>query len=652
MDISQSSSSTSPPRRSSIPIPKRKSSLHLYIANTISQGQSSRGNSQSPSTSSASSTHEDQQGHPGRLMTMMLEGDTFSPTNSASSSRSATAMGMHSSLYVPRTGSSHSAAAEISTNDYLQLRENHNRLINKCEEMTKRNQNLESTNQLLKKSVGALQADMAVLKKERSDFIDKNRKLKKKLGEIVPTGGDAGSSDDENAEKSGTKSSNAVPIVDGNVSKESEMDSLLNEMEKLKSYLNNVELQLYEANEKISELQESKQQVEETNVKLRTENAELSKIARLMSVNILESIDTSKRLENSYIQVRRERDNLARQNRDSVDSKTGPNEEIQKIRSEMELKRKTFEAQFIEYKSLMEQELSRNTNEQIITLQLEVDRLKQDLAETLNRAERAEEEARDLRSLLRASQLQERQFYSQLDLDKLSLRGGDGDNDSLLSGVSGFAGSTAVLDPIQTVPPPPPPPVPPPPPPPLRFSSAGAAATGTSTVGLSEAITMQKLNHVGMKHANSRQQQATGLDSVIADIKSGRVTLRRRKPNVLNELGDSSPNTDSASSHTSASAAGSSRRSQQSYSQMVAKNPALREMYEILERMKRRNRKSKIIFESDLVLSAAGEDKIASEGVLCGVKQMGTDVSGPAVVDVTDTGRRGVRTVITGVVDV
>lgn len=60
------------------------------------------------------------------------------------------------------------------------------------------------------------------------------------------------------------------------------------------------------------------------------------------------------RLESSYIQVRRERDNLVRQNRDSVDSKTGPNEEIQKMRSEMELKRKTFEAQFIEYVSSCE----------------------------------------------------------------------------------------------------------------------------------------------------------------------------------------------------------------------------------------------------------------------------------------------------------
>ncbi|XP_053699332.1 shootin-1 [Sabethes cyaneus] len=663
MDVSQSSASSSPSRRSSIPIPKRKSSLHLYIANSIGQGQSGPG-SRSPSLSSASSTHEEQHQSNYQLGRLMMECEGFSPSNSASSSRSATAMSMHSSLHVPRSATGHSgthSAAEIGSSDYLQLRENHNRLINKCEEITKHNQNLESTNQLLNKSIGVLQSDVTALRKERTEFIDKNRKLKKKLAEIVPNacGGSSSSDEDEASEKL-TKAPNQREDETSGPSRHTEVDNLLNEMEKLKSYLNNVELQLYEANEKISELQESKQQAEETNEKLRTENAELSKIARLMSVNMLESIDTSKRLENSYIQVRRERDQLARQNRDSVDSKTGPNEEIQKMRSEMELKRKTFEAQFIEYKSLMEQELSRNTNEQIVTLQLEVDRLKQDLAETLTRAERAEQEARELRSLLRASQLQDRQFYSQLDLDKLILRDGDGDNDSLLSGASGLTGSVQVGPPPPA--PPPPPPVPPPPPPPQPPALLPVAGPGGGATGLSEAISMQKLNHVGLKHAQSRQQQATGLDSVIADIKSGRVTLRRRnKPNVLNELqsanvvgGDSSSNcggsnTGKVSSSTGSTSSGD-RRSQQSYSQMAAKNPALREMYEILERMKRRNRKSKVIFESDLVPAPVAHGKSSEEE-----DERGGTVAAVAaapVGDVTDGGRRRRGTVITGVVDV
>lgn len=332
MDVPQSpqpptSPSNSPSRRSSIPIPKRKSSLHLYIANNIGSGSST--------PSSASSTHEDQHHLPA--------GHFSSAANSASSSRSATAMSMHSSLYLPRT----SSADVAPTGEFLQLRENHNQLVNKCEEITRRNQNLESTNQLLKKSVSALQRDIASLQKERIEFVDKNRKLKKKLSEIVPPGGGSCSEDEDAEKRLSSDKSQHSNLEDTKTTKE--MDSLLNEMEKLKSYLNNVELQLYEANEKISELQESKQQFEETNEKLRAENAELSKIARLMSVNILESIDNSKRLESTYIQVRRERDQLVRQNRDSVDSKTGPSEEVQKMRSEMELKRKTFEAQFIEY---------------------------------------------------------------------------------------------------------------------------------------------------------------------------------------------------------------------------------------------------------------------------------------------------------------
>ncbi|KXJ78545.1 hypothetical protein RP20_CCG004292 [Aedes albopictus] len=291
MGISQTSSSTgttSPSRRSSIPVPKRKSSLHLYISNSIV------GPSNSSSPSSASSTHgEDHVNEFGGS-----RADSPSP-HSASSSRSATAMSMHNSLYVPRSSAATaatSAAAEINTNEYLQLRENHNRLINKCEEITKRNQNLEGTNQMLKKSIVALQTEIATLRKERTD---KNRKLKKKLSEIVPSG-EGISSEDEASEKS-SKSDNNSSTVDqpqhsqGPKPREGEMDVALNELEKLKSYVNNVELQLYEANEKISELQESKQQSEETIIKLRAEKDEFSKIARLMSANMQESIDASQR---------------------------------------------------------------------------------------------------------------------------------------------------------------------------------------------------------------------------------------------------------------------------------------------------------------------------------------------------------------------
>lgn len=141
---------------------------------------------------------------------------------------------------------------------------------------------------------------------------------------------------------------------------------------------------------------------------------------------------------------------------------------------------------------------------------------------------------------------------------------------------------------------------------------------------------------------------------MIADIKSGRVTLRRRKPNALKELGgdqdtggsssSTAPsNHDNNASNSNVAYSGKSRRSQQTYSQLAAQNPAMREMYEILERMKRRNRQSKVIVESDLVpfgdVNADGSDEGKSNA--------------DKISDTTDgsSGRR-VRTVITGFVDI
>lgn len=111
------------------------------------------------------------------------------------------------------------------------------------------------------------------------------------------------------------------------------------------------------------------------------------------------------------------------------------------------------------------------------------------------------------------------------------------------------------------------------------------------------------MRHIHVQHLSCPSFfHSSGLDSVIADIKSGRVTLRRRKPNVLKEL-ESNQDTGESSSGSSANitSGSSSRRGEQTYSQKAAQNPALREMYEILERMKRRNRQSKVLAELNLV---------------------------------------------------
>lgn len=96
-----------------------------------------------------------------------------------------------------------------------------------------------------------------------------------------------------------------------------DMQNILGELEKLKSYLNNVELQLYEANEHISDLLEKvkkiwnlksgeeiliisssvkqKQELEVENLSLKSQNAELTNLTKLMQSNMYETLNTSKR---------------------------------------------------------------------------------------------------------------------------------------------------------------------------------------------------------------------------------------------------------------------------------------------------------------------------------------------------------------------
>ncbi|XP_052865785.1 shootin-1 [Anopheles cruzii] len=590
--------SSSPSKRSSIPIPKRKTSLHLYIS-----GGGSSSNSSSNVGSGSASMNED-------------ESTSFTRSMLGS-------FGHSESPLPPVVGGTHPP-------EYVQLKESYNRLTDKCEKLMKRNEQLERTNEQLGQTVKQLSANAESSSRELAEFTEKNRRLRRKLSEIIPstTPGDpssvvdgAESDDDEITPERTALAGGGGPAARKGESagdaKTTEGD-WLNEIEKLKSYQNNVDLQLYEANEKISELLENKQQYEETIEKLRAENTELNKVARLMSRNMLESIDTTKSLGNSLMQVRRERDlvrGMVRQSCDSVDSKTSTNEEIQKIRSEYELQRKTYEAQFIEYKSLMSEEHERKTNDQIVLLELEVERLRELLVDVLGRAERAEEEVRTLRQQITARRFQERSglaivgsnLYaadSSEALDDLSLlcRRCSLSNDR--RSPTGSSLSSAVAPEAPTLPPPPPPP---PPPLPLllapaannlanskhlispRGSAAGIAAGTEPALGLSEAISRQKLNHVAITNVNS-PQPATGLDSVIADIKSGKVTLRRRRPNV-----PAVPDTDDAAGSADASGGDG----QPNYSQLAARNPALKEMYEILERMKRQNRKSKIIVESE-----------------------------------------------------
>lgn len=115
---------------------------------------------------------------------------------------------------------------------------------------------------------------------------------------------------------------NAIKKISDDISKcdivtAETVEQLITEIGKIKTQMNNTELQLYEANEKIAELIENvcvkvtskklkflyfiyinelqHQHLKEENESLRVENSNLTKVAKLMTNSMKESMDTSKR---------------------------------------------------------------------------------------------------------------------------------------------------------------------------------------------------------------------------------------------------------------------------------------------------------------------------------------------------------------------
>lgn len=143
-----------------------------------------------------------------------------------------------------------------------------------------------------------------------------------------------------------------------------DLKNMMNEMEKLKIFINKSELQLYEANEKISEL-------EDENLELKSKNKELNDLAKIMTANIQENIGAHKmlvkmqinfrkfpipnnfRMQESFKLVKDQRDELIMRNRDSIDSPKSltVNEEIRDLKTELKRQKAVYEAQFIEYVS-------------------------------------------------------------------------------------------------------------------------------------------------------------------------------------------------------------------------------------------------------------------------------------------------------------
>lgn len=219
--------------------------------------------------------------------------------------------------------------------------------MSKYEEALRENMDIQNKNDELQRELiharreitekTQLQKTIENLQKQQLDVVEKNKKLQKKLEEILPE-----SIKDYEVPQDTTKT---------------DMQNILSELEKLKSYLNNVELQLYEANEHISDLLEKKQELEVENLSLKSQNAELDNLAKLMQSNMYETLNTSKRMEETFLRVKTERDELMKrhQYRDSIDSgnsrgsSEASNDEIVSLKHELSIQKKAYEAQFIEY---------------------------------------------------------------------------------------------------------------------------------------------------------------------------------------------------------------------------------------------------------------------------------------------------------------
>ncbi|KAG5670984.1 hypothetical protein PVAND_001210 [Polypedilum vanderplanki] len=379
------------------------------------------------------------------------------------------------------------------------LKDHQTQLISKYEEALRENMEIQNKNDELQRELLhfrrenseklQLQKTIENLQKQQIDMIEKNKKLQKKLEEILPE-----SIKDE---------------VSSYESSRANLDIMM-ELEKLKSYLNNVELQLYEANEHIADLLEKKQELEAENLNLKSENGELKNLTKLMQANMYETLNTSKRMEETFLLIKSERDELIKRqsiNRDSTDGKTTTvTEEIANLKTELKRQKAHYEAQFIEYKTNVEKEMELKISSELETLKVQIQLLETELEISRMRAENAEEELRQLKATIRMSASK----FSEMDAVKAS------------------SSSTA--------------PIAPPPPPPLPNFNVPTTSTNTlptnkgfrsrsNSQTLSDAISdaQHKLQHGTMSN-ETKEKTATGLEAVINDLKNGRVTLRRRQP--------------------------------------------------------------------------------------------------------------------------
>ncbi|XP_037808697.1 shootin-1 isoform X1 [Lucilia sericata] len=413
---------------------------------------------------------------------------------------------------------------------------------------------LDKLHKMKVENINGLQQELQLLQDRQQNFshnVNCSHSLKSKIVKMLPLL--SGNNDMESIIDVDTTM--ATPLTSDLVEK------IVDEFLVLKNSMNSVELQLYEANEKIAELIENQHHLEEENETLRTENTNLTKVAKLLTENMKESVETSKKMESALIKLKQRNDELTAKTRDLTDGPTSrtstpiptpspttikTNEEFEQIKDEVETQNRDHNERIVEMQFLMEAAIEKNTNDELKKFQLKLSILEEELRQAIARAETAEKEL---------------EKYKNQEKTK--------------------------TEPIT------PPLLPPPPPPPMpanllykattafnantttSSNTTTATTSATHTAGISSLHdstftdriaqhNLHKSNNIGggQKLIETVKQQvqpeaATGVDALVRELKSGRVTLRRN------------------------------RRKTQT-------NDALQEMFQVLEISQKQNRNSKI----------------------------------------------------------
>ncbi|KAL5284541.1 KIAA1598 family protein [Megaselia abdita] len=263
-----------------------------------------------------------------------------------------------------------------------------------------------------------------------------------------------------------------------------------NEVISVKAAYNSVELQLYEAHEKIAEMLEFQHHLEKEVESLKVENTNLTRVAQLLTENMKESVKTSQKMEGVLKTLKKKNEELRQKSHDYIDSfepstASTPDSpifkemsaELRNVQAEIDLQKVEHGERVVEMQKILDKTLEKTTNEEITVLKLKLEILEKQLQLALDRAETAENELRKLTK-------------------------------------------TPVPKTVSTKPS-----LPPPPPPPLPKT---LLYTNNSFKEYHQNHQKPLLND-HCKIQSQQQVESTGLDALVRELKSGTVTLRRAR---------------------------------------------------------------------------------------------------------------------------